>query len=43
MFDKHLIHALIGGKDLDRRSTELSVNLGLTMGALTRSHGSLAP
>ena len=36
MFDKHLIHALIGGEDLDRGSAELSLNLGLT-----RGHGSL--
>jgi len=41
MFDKHLIHALIGGKDLDCGSSELSVNLGLRIGALTRSHCSL--
>ena len=38
MFDKHLVHALIGGKDLDCGSAELSVNLGLT-----RGHGSLLP
>ena len=36
MFDKHLVHALIGGKYLDCGSAELSVNLGLT-----RGHGSL--
>jgi hypothetical protein len=36
MFDKSLVHALIGGKDLDCRSAELSVNLGWT-----RGHGSL--
>ncbi len=36
MFDKNLVHAVIGGKDLDRGSAELSVNLGLT-----RGHGSL--
>src|SRR5437870_12646056 len=36
MFDKHLVHALIGGKDLDCGSAELSVNLGWT-----RGHGSL--
>ena len=36
MFDKNLVHALIGGKDLDCGSAELSVNLGLT-----RAHGSL--
>src|SRR5713101_302430 len=32
MFDKNLVHALIGGKDLDCGSAELSVNLGLTRG-----------
>src|SRR5713101_10001494 len=36
MFDKNLVHALIGGKDLDCGSAELSVNLGLT-----RGHGCL--
>ena len=36
MFDKNLVRAIIGGKDLDCGSAELSVNLGLT-----RSHGSL--
>jgi hypothetical protein len=36
MFDKKLVHAIIGGKDLDRGSAELSVNL-----VLTRGHGSL--
>ena len=35
MLDNHLVHALIGGKDLDCGSAELSVNLGLT-----RGHGS---
>ena len=35
MFDKNLVDALIGGKDLDCGSAELSVNLGLT-----RGHGS---
>jgi hypothetical protein len=34
MFDKNLVHAIIGGKDLDCRLAELSVNL-------TRGHGSL--
>jgi hypothetical protein len=34
MFDKNLVHAIIGDKDLDCGSTEL--NLGLT-----RAHGSL--
>src|SRR6266852_6251184 len=38
MFDKNLVHALIGGKDLDCGSAELSVNLGLT-----RGHGSFTP
>src|SRR5216684_8743569 len=36
MFDKNLVHAIIGGKDLDCGSAELSVNL-----VLTRGHGSL--
>ena len=36
MFDKNLVHAIIGGKDLDCGSAELSVNLGLTS-----AHGSL--
>jgi hypothetical protein len=36
MFDKNLVHAIIGGKHLDCSSAELSVNLGLT-----RGHGSL--
>jgi len=36
MFDKNLVHAIIGGKDLDCDSAELSVNL-----VLTRGHGSL--
>src|SRR5947199_10306769 len=36
MFDKNLVHAIIGGKDLDCRSAELSVDL-----VLTRGHGSL--
>jgi len=35
MFDKKLVHAIIGGKDPDCGSAELSVNLGLT-----RGHGS---
>ena len=35
MFDKNLVHAIIGGKDLDCSSAELSVNL-----VLTRGHGS---
>ena len=41
MFDKNLVHAIIGGKDLDRGSTELSVNPGLTIDVLTRGHGCL--
>jgi hypothetical protein len=51
MFDKNLVDAIIGGKDLDRGSAELSVNLGLTKleltdlvltnFVLTRGHGSL--
>jgi len=36
VFDENLVQALIGGKDLDCGSAELSVNLGLT-----RGHGSL--
>ena len=36
MFDKKLVHAIVGGKDLDGSSVELSVNL-----VLKRSHGSL--
>src|SRR5215472_13400398 len=36
MFDKDLVHVIIGGKDLDCGSAELSVNLILTHG-----HGSL--
>jgi hypothetical protein len=36
MLDKKLVHALIGGKDLDCGSAELRVNLGLA-----RGHGSL--
>jgi hypothetical protein len=41
MFDKHLVHALIGGKDLHRGSAQLCVNrLSLNL-ALTRSHSSL--
>src|SRR5438094_1315449 len=41
MFDKNLVHAIVGGKDLDCGSAELSVNLWLTIDALTRGHGSL--
>ena len=36
MFDKKLVHVIIGGKDLDCGSAKLGVNLGLTGG-----HGSL--
>ena len=32
MFDENLVHAIIGGKDLDCGSAELSVNLVLTRG-----------
>src|ERR1700686_2059274 len=32
MFDKHLVHALIGGKDLDCGSAELSVSFYLMSG-----------
>ena len=39
MFDKNLVRAIIGGKDLDCGSAELSVNTGLTIGGLTRPHG----
>jgi hypothetical protein len=35
MLDKNLVHAIVGGKDLDCGAAELSVNLGLT-----RGHGS---
>jgi hypothetical protein len=38
MFDKNLVHAIIGGKDLQCGLTELSVNL-----MLTRGHGSPTP
>jgi hypothetical protein len=41
MFNKHLVHALIGGKDLDCGSAELSVNLVWTIHGWTRGHGSL--
>jgi len=36
MFDKNLVHAFIGGKDLGGGSAELRVDL-----RLTRGHGSL--
>jgi hypothetical protein len=35
MFDKNLVDAIIGGKDLDGGPAELRVNLGWT-----RGHGS---
>ena len=38
MFDKNLVQAIIGGKNLHCGSAELSVNL-----VLTRGHGSLLP
>jgi len=46
MFDKHLAHAVVDKKDLggkvpDCGSTELGVNLGLTIDALTPGHGFL--
>src|SRR6266404_980214 len=41
MFDQYLVHALVGGKDLDCSAAELSVNLGWTIDGLTRGHGSL--
>ncbi len=41
MFDKNLVDAVIGGKDLDCGSADLTVNLVLTRGVLTRGHGSL--
>jgi hypothetical protein len=36
MFDKNLVHPIVGDKDLNRGSAQLSVNLVLTCG-----HGSL--
>ena len=41
IFDKNLVHAIVGCKDLDCGSAKLSVNLGLTIDVLTRGHGSL--
>src|ERR1700733_7183847 len=51
MFDKNLVHAIVGGKDLDRSAVELSVNLILRNLIFTnlllmnpmlrRGHGSL--
>jgi hypothetical protein len=40
MFNKNLVHAIVGDKDLHRGSAELSVNLVLTSGRLTRGHAS---
>jgi len=41
MFDKNLVHPLIGGKDLDGGSAQLRVNLLSVNLRLTRGHGSL--
>jgi hypothetical protein len=41
MFDKNLVHAIIGGKNPDRGSAELSVNLGLAIDDLAHGHGSV--
>ena len=46
MFDKHLVHAIIGGKDLDCGSAQFRVNLPRVNLSrvnlrLTRGHGSL--
>src|SRR5712692_8639972 len=41
MFDKNLVHPLIGGKDLDGGSAQLRVNLLSVHLRLTRGHGSL--
>jgi hypothetical protein len=41
MFDKHLVHALVGGKDLNRGAAQLCVNLLSLNLALTRGHGFL--
>src|SRR5216683_2981323 len=38
MFDKNLVHAIIGAKELDCSSPKLSMNL-----VLTRGHGSFTP
>src|SRR5216683_5990967 len=40
MFDKNLVDAIIGGKDLDCGSAQLSVNLSVNL-VLTRGHDSL--
>jgi len=39
MFDKNLIHAIVGGEDPDCGSAEFSVNLGLTLGHGALLHG----
>jgi hypothetical protein len=39
MFDQSLVHALIGGKDLNGGSVELNVKFGLAIDDLTRGHG----
>ena len=45
MFDKNLVHAIAGGKDLDCSSAELSVNVFVddreAVNVLTHGHGSL--
>ena len=41
MFDKNLVHALVGGKDLDCGSAELRVKLVRVNLVLTFAHGSL--
>jgi hypothetical protein len=41
MFDQHLVHALIGGKDPDCGSSELSLSLLSLNPGLTGGHGSL--
>src|SRR5258708_17821769 len=42
MFDKNLVDAIIGGKDLDCGSAQLSVKLSVNL-VLTRGHGFLLP
>ena len=41
MFDKNLVHTIIGGKDLDCGSAQLRVNLLSGNLVLTRGHGAL--
>jgi hypothetical protein len=41
MFDNHLVHALIGGKDMDRGAAQLCVNLLRVNLVLMPGHGSL--